>query len=154
MSTTLKTLSFLYKAKTNSKGLAPLIFRLKYQKQVAQLSIGYFVKPKDWNQDRSQVKPSDPNHHVINQHLKHLELKSYSLFSQMFHEGEVHLSTICKSSEDTVKFVQTRFLQRFQRTKPAKSAKPCIDPLKKRPPFQTASQKYQKLHRVIRILSV
>lgn len=94
MSTTLKVLYFVYKAKTNSKGLAPLIFRLKYNKQVAQLSTGYFIKPKDWNQGKNQVKSSDSNHSVINQHLKDLELKSYSIFSKMFRDGEIHLYTI------------------------------------------------------------
>ena len=69
MSTTLKVLYFVYKAKTNSKGLAPLIFRLKYNKQVAQLSTGYFIKPKDWNQDKNQVKSSDLNHTVIPIHI-------------------------------------------------------------------------------------
>jgi site-specific recombinase XerD len=94
MSTTLKVLYFVYKAKTNSKGLAPLIFRLKYNKKVAQLSTGYFIKPKDWNQDKNQVKTSDPNHTIINQHLKDLELKSYSIFSKMFHDGDVYLNNI------------------------------------------------------------
>ena len=94
MSTTLKVLYFVYKAKTNSKGLAPLIFRLKYNKQVAQLSTGYFIKPKDWNQDKNQVKSSDANHSVINQHLKDLELKSYSIFSKMFHDGDVYLNNV------------------------------------------------------------
>ncbi len=103
MSTTLKVLYFVYKAKTNSKGLAPLIFRLKYNKQVAQLSTGYFIKPKDWNQDKNQVKSSDPSHNVINQHLKDLELKSYTIFSKMFHDGEVYLISIIeklKGKED------------------------------------------------------
>lgn len=103
MSTTLKTLFFVYKAKVNSKGLAPLIYRLKYNKQSAQLSTGYFIRPKDWLQEKSQVKNTDPNHKVINQHLKDLELKSYSIFSKMFHEGDVYLSTIIdklKGQED------------------------------------------------------
>ena len=103
MSTTLKVLYFVYKAKTNSKGLAPLIFRLKYNKQVAQLSTGYFIKPKNWNQEKNQVKSSDSNHTVINQHLKDLEQKSYTLFSKMFHDGEVYLINIIeklKGKED------------------------------------------------------
>jgi site-specific recombinase XerD len=94
MSTSLKVLYFVYKAKTNSKGLAPIIFRLKYNKQVAQLSTGYFIKPKDWNKDKSQVRTTDVNYMIINKHLKDLELKSYSIFSNMFHEGNVNLNSI------------------------------------------------------------
>ena len=94
MSTTLKTYIFLYKAKQNSKGLAPLMFRIRYNKQVAQLSTGYFIKNKDWIQSKNQVKSTDPNHVVINQHLKDLELKSYNIFSKMFHEGDVYLNKI------------------------------------------------------------
>lgn len=103
MSTTLKTYVFLYKAKLNSKGLAPLMFRIKYQKQVGQVATGYFVKPKDWNQDKKQVKPTDSNAAVINQHLKDLELKSYNIFSKMFHDGDIYVNHIIiklKGQED------------------------------------------------------
>ena len=51
MSTALKTYFFVYKAKTNSKGLAPIMFRLKYNNQIAQLATGYFIKPNDWLKD-------------------------------------------------------------------------------------------------------
>lgn len=103
MSTTLKTYFFLYKAKLNSKGLAPIMFRIRYNKQVAQLSTGYFIKPKDWVQAKNQVKATDPNAVIINQHLKDLELKSYTIFSKMFHEGDVYVNNIIdklKGTED------------------------------------------------------
>jgi site-specific recombinase XerD len=94
MSTSLTTYCFLYKGKQNAKGLAPIMFRIRYRKQVAQLSTGYFINPKDWNQDKNLVKSSEPNSVVINQHLKDLELKSYSIFSKMFHDGDVYLNNI------------------------------------------------------------
>ena len=103
MSTTLKTYFFLYKAKLNSKGLAPIMFRIRYNKQVAQLSTGYFIKLKDWVQAKNQVKATDPNAVIINQHLKDLELKSYTIFSKMFHEGDVYVNNIIdklKGTED------------------------------------------------------
>jgi len=61
---------------------------------VCQLSTGYFIQPKDWIQAKNQVKASVPNAVVINQHLKDLELRSYSLFSKMFHDGNVCIETI------------------------------------------------------------
>lgn len=122
MSTSLKVMYFVYKAKTNSKGLAPLIFRLKYNKQVAQLSTGYFIKPTDWNKEKCLVKSSDLKHLIINQHLKDLELKSHKIFSKMYHEGDIYLNNIIsklKGLEEgpatllhLVKICNNRFLDR------------------------------------------
>ncbi len=81
MSTTLKTYFFLYKAKVNAKGLAPIMFRLRYQQQVVQLATGYFIKPSNWVQDKNHVKPTDSHAAVINKHLKDLEVKSYNIFN-------------------------------------------------------------------------
>ena len=89
MSTTLKTYFFLYKAKVNSKGLAPIMFRLRYQQQVVQLATGYFIKPANWVQDKNLVKATDPHATVINKHLKDLEVKSYNIFSKMFQDDDV-----------------------------------------------------------------
>lgn len=94
MSTTLKTYFFLYKAKVNSKGLAPIMFRLRYQQQVVQLATGYFIKPSNWVQDKNIVKLTDPHATVINKHLKDLEVKSYNIFSKMFQDDNVYLKGI------------------------------------------------------------
>ena len=94
MSTTLKTYFFLYKAKVNSKGLAPIMFRLRYQQQVVQLATGYFIKPSNWVQDKNLVKQTDPHATVINKHLKDLEVKSYNIFSKMFQDDDVYLKGI------------------------------------------------------------
>ncbi len=94
MSTTLKTYFFLYKAKVNSKGLAPIMFRLRYQQQVVQLATGYFIKPSNWVQDKNLVKQTDPHATVINKHLKDLEVKSYNFFSKMFQDDDVYLKGI------------------------------------------------------------
>lgn len=94
MSTTLKTYFFLYKAKVNSKGLAPIMFRLRYQQQVVQLATGCFIKPSNWIQDKNIVKATDPHATVINKHLKDLEVKSYNIFSKMFQDDDVYLKGI------------------------------------------------------------
>lgn len=94
MSTALKTYFFVYKAKTNSKGLAPIMFRLKYNNQIAQLATGYFIKPNDWLKDKCMVKNTCSKALVINQHLKDLELKSNNIFSKMYHESDIYLGNI------------------------------------------------------------
>jgi integrase len=94
MSSSLKTYFILYKTKVNSKGLVPVIFRIKYHSQTAQISTGYSIKPKDWIQEKSLVKNSAENAAVINQHLKDLELKTSNIFSKMFHEGDIYLGNI------------------------------------------------------------
>jgi integrase len=94
MSTTLKTYFFLYKAKINSKGVAPIMFRLRYQQQVVQLATGYFIKPSNWLQEKNVVKATDTHATVINKHLKDLEVKAYNIFSKMFHDDEIYLRAI------------------------------------------------------------
>lgn len=94
MATSLKMYFFVYKAKTNSKGLAPIMFRLRYSEQTVQLATGYFIKPKDWVQDKCLVKNTCNDASIINNHLRDLELKSSNIFSKMFHEGDVYLGNI------------------------------------------------------------
>jgi len=94
MHTSLKTYFVLYKTKVNAKGLVPIIYRIKYHGQTAQLSTGYSVKPKDWIHNKNMVRNTADNASVINQHLKDLELKTSNIFSRMFYEGDVFLSNI------------------------------------------------------------
>jgi hypothetical protein len=91
MSTTLKTHFFVYKAKVNSKALAPIMFRLRYQQRVVQLATRYFIKPNHWVQNKNLFKATDPHATLINKHLKDLEVKYYNIFYKMFQHDDIYL---------------------------------------------------------------
>ena len=94
MSSGLKVYFFVYSSKINVKGTAPLIMRLKFQKQTAQICTGFSIRPSNWQSDKYQVRTSENNSSGINQHIKDLQLKVHRLFSQMFQNDEVYLQNI------------------------------------------------------------
>lgn len=101
MSTVLKVYFFVYKAKTNSKGLAPIVLRLKYQSQKEQLFTGFSIKPQNWNKDKYLVKNGESKSVEINQHLKDLELIARQQFSLMFQACNVSLKQIVDKLKGT-----------------------------------------------------
>jgi site-specific recombinase XerD len=94
MSTGLKIYLFVYTAKTNKKGLAPIVLRLKYQNQTEQLFTGLKIYPKNWNKDKCIVKPGEPEFKVMNVHLNDLKIKAHQQFSIMFQNENVYLREI------------------------------------------------------------
>jgi len=94
MSSGLKVYFFLYESRTNKKGTAPLILRLKYQNQTAQVSTGFQINPKNWLPEKYQVKSTDKDCKLINQHLNDLKVKVHQHFSAMFQNGDVYLQEI------------------------------------------------------------
>lgn len=94
MSTGLKIYLFVYTAKTNKKGLAPIVLRLKYQNQTEQLFTGLKIHSKNWNKEKCIVKPGEPEFKVMNVHLNDLKLKAHQLFSIMFQNENVYLREI------------------------------------------------------------
>ncbi len=94
MSTGLKIYLFVYTAKTNKKGLAPIVLRLKYQNQTEQLFTGLKIYPKNWNKDKCIVKPGEPEFKIMNVHLNDLKIKAHQQFSIMFQNENVYLREI------------------------------------------------------------
>jgi site-specific recombinase XerD len=94
MSTGLKIYLFVYAAKTNKKGLAPIVLRLKYQHQTEQLFTGLKINPKNWNKEKCTVKPGESEFKVMNLHLNDLKIKAYQQFSIMFQNENVYLREI------------------------------------------------------------
>lgn len=94
MSTGLKIYLFVYTAKINKKGLAPIVLRLKYQNQTEQLFTGLKIHPKNWNKEKCIVKPGEPEFKVMNGHLNDLKIKSHQQFSIMFQNENVYLREI------------------------------------------------------------
>jgi site-specific recombinase XerD len=101
MSTVLKVYFFVYKAKTNSKGLAPIVLRLKYQSQKEQVYTGFSIKPQNWNKDKYQVKNGESKAIEINQHLKDLEQIARQQYSLMFQASNVSLKQIIDKLKGT-----------------------------------------------------
>jgi site-specific recombinase XerD len=94
MSTGIKIYLFVYKAKTNKKGVAPILLRLKYQNQTEQLFTGLKIQPKNWNKEKCIVKPGEPEFKIMNEHLNDLKIKAHQQFSIMFQNENVYLREI------------------------------------------------------------
>ncbi len=94
MSTGLKVYLFVYSAKINKKGLAPIVLRLKYQNQTEQLFTGLNINPKNWNKEKYLVKLSEPHSKEMNLHLNDLRLKVHQQFSLMFQNDSVYLKEL------------------------------------------------------------
>ena len=97
MSSGLKVYFFLYESRKNKKGEAPLLLRLKYQEQTAQISTGFQIDPANWLPEKHQVKSTQNDFKVINQHLNDLKLRVHQHFSRMFQGGDVYLQSIIDS---------------------------------------------------------
>lgn len=94
MSNHLKIYLFVFKAKANKSGKAPLILRLKYLKQTAQISTGYLITPSNWLKDKYRVRKHEKNADIINQHITNLQLKVSSIYSKMYQDGDIYLQKI------------------------------------------------------------
>ena len=93
---------YLIKHKLNSKGVAPLWFRIKYNREEAQFSSGILVKPCQWDFKRNKV-------------IKHLNATAYNIEIQnTLHElKELYHSYIEKNKEVSPKIIRNQFLNKI-----------------------------------------
>ena len=79
-SNSFKVLFYLRKAKTNSRGLAPLMCRITLNKQRKEFSTGYFIAESDWDSSKQLIIAKSLELRSINNHLNKLS----QLFLQLF----------------------------------------------------------------------
>ena len=75
-----KVLFYLRKAKTNSRGVAPLICRITLNKKRKEFSTGYFVQDKDWDASKQLIISKSTELKSINTQLNQIS----QLFLQIF----------------------------------------------------------------------
>lgn len=69
------------KERTNSQGLASIVIRVTKSRRHAMITTGIKINPKDWNDAKSKVRSSHPNHRRINAQLskKYSKIEEFAL---------------------------------------------------------------------------
>lgn len=78
--TTISILFVLDKAKTNTKGLAPLRCRITYLGERKPFATGLFISPKHWDSKQQKTKPPNEEHSYINNQLSLIKNKINQAF--------------------------------------------------------------------------
>ena len=109
-------LFFLYRAKLNKKGKAPIYCRLTQNKKRRQFSTGFFIPPSDWEMRTNSVKSSNPLASVVNQKLAIIERKVLTVtLKHEVNEREYTLDEIWNEVNGQEKRNVKSFLQAFDR---------------------------------------
>lgn len=77
---TISILFVLDKAKTNTKGLAPLRCRITYLGERKPFATGLFINPKYWDSKQQKTKPPNEEHNYINNQLSLIKNKINQAF--------------------------------------------------------------------------
>ncbi len=77
---TISILFVLDKAKTNTKGLAPLRCRITYLGEKKPFATGLFINPKYWDSKQQKTKPPNEEHNYINNQLSLIKNKINQAF--------------------------------------------------------------------------
>jgi integrase len=69
-------LYWLYKSKTNSKGLAPIYLRITVRGKSTEMATGERIEPSKWDSSKNKVRGSSPHIASINNSLTTLQAKA------------------------------------------------------------------------------
>jgi integrase len=106
--------------KINKLGEAPLYLRLIKDRKAKFISLGFKIKPKDWNEETSKVKKSHPNSQRMNHYIAQkiadaegiaLEMESKSKFIS---PKTIKQGIIGKKSESFLKYFE-RYIQKLSK---------------------------------------
>lgn len=83
-----KVLFYLRKAKTNSRGVAPLTCRITFNKKRREFSTGYFVLDKDWDASKQLIISKSTELKSINTQLNQISQLFLQIFNTLLLEKE------------------------------------------------------------------
>ncbi len=83
-----KVLFYLRKAKTNSRGVAPLTFRITLNKKRKEFSTGYSVLEKDWDSSTQLIISKSTELKSINTQLNQISQLFLQIFNTLLLEKE------------------------------------------------------------------
>ncbi|TCZ69622.1 site-specific integrase [Flaviaesturariibacter aridisoli] len=90
----LTILFWLYKAKSNKQGEAPLYLRISYDNKRKNISTGFAITPERWDALRGQVKGSKEDARLINTYITESRGKLMELFNSMHRERNIDLDVL------------------------------------------------------------
>ncbi len=87
-------LFWLHKSKVNKKGTAPLYLRISYNGIRKNISTGFFLSPKSWDQTRCIAKGDKNDVSKINAYMIQVRAKLMDLFNEMIKKGDINLDLL------------------------------------------------------------
>ncbi len=110
MSNNIKILFWIYKARVNKAGTAPLMVRVNYKGQRVQFSTGQFIPLSKWDRLKGRVRGKDENAHQINNYIQTTANKIKGIFNELLQKEEVNLFELLSryngKNESTVTILQ------------------------------------------------
>jgi hypothetical protein len=94
MSNNIKILFWLYKARANKQGEAPLMLRVTHNGERAQIHTGLALLSSKWDNGKCKAKGKDQLSEEINKYIHTSTTKLSSLFTEMNEAGDVYLPTL------------------------------------------------------------
>ncbi|MDQ6755802.1 MAG: Arm DNA-binding domain-containing protein, partial [Bacteroidota bacterium] len=91
MSNNIKILFWIYKARVNKSGSAPLMVRINYKGQRVQFSTGQFIPLNKWDRLKVRVRGKDENAHQINSYIQNTSNSIRGIFNELLQKEEVNL---------------------------------------------------------------
>lgn len=110
MSNNVKILFWIKTSRINSKGLAPLMLRITYNKQRKEFSTGFNIEPCKWDKSKYKLKLKTNEAQQINQYIDETKAKIFSLFKDMLLREDICLDNLVDSflgrNESTITILQ------------------------------------------------
>ena len=85
-------LFWLFKAKQNKKGKAPLYLRISYQSERKNIGTGYLLEPERWDRKKNKVKGTQVDAKQINSYITEITGKLMGIYNDMLKDGDISLS--------------------------------------------------------------
>jgi integrase len=93
-SNNISILLWLFKAKINKQGLAPLYLRVSYSTQRKNISTGYYLQPNKWDAVKHRAKGNQPEAAEINNYIQQTQSRLVSIYNNMLKEGDINLDNL------------------------------------------------------------
>ncbi len=97
MSNNVKILFWIKTSRINSKGLAPLMLRITYNKQRKEFSTGFNIEPSKWDKSKYKLKLKTNEAQQINLYIDETKAKIFSLFKDMLLREDICLDNLVDS---------------------------------------------------------
>jgi len=87
-------LFWLFKAKKNKKGTAPIYLRISYQNERKNIGTGYLIEPERWDVSKNKVKGTQENAKQINEYITETKSRLMGIYNEMLKDGDISISRL------------------------------------------------------------
>ncbi|MEX0660484.1 MAG: site-specific integrase [Balneolaceae bacterium] len=90
---------FLREDRSNKRGLCPIVLKITQDRKRKYSSTGIRIKPKDWNDNRQEVRKGHPNYNKLNQELDIIRENAAQAYRELNREKRASAEAIKKRME-------------------------------------------------------